>query len=171
MWHKDPVIKIPLVKSASSNRIEMEFVDWPRISDIIEDQANFKQAVGEIARFFFQSILKGGMVHGDISLFNALVCPSGKRVCILDFGLCIKLEPQLIHRTLFEEPEEGPQKMAFQAWTTKGFRFNMKWWNSFQSSLLYCSGNDLSGVYVRSVVSLCKMASMAGFVVNEDFRL
>ena len=72
----------------------MEFVDWPRLADVLNNTELFEKAVASTAFFFFNSINRAGLVHGDISLFNVLVDPKSKngRICVIDYGITCKLK-------------------------------------------------------------------------------
>jgi len=59
-----------------------------------------------------------------------------------------------------------PALMA-EAWNKEGFQFSMEWWSKI--NLLEIHSNNISGVYVRSLISLTKLACMSNLIVQKSY--
>ena len=173
LWCNSSLIKIPKVKTFTEDSIVMEFYDWPRLADIINDKELFEKAVKTSAFFFFTSINKGGLVHGDISLFNILVDPNSTigTICVIDYGMTHRLsveEKDNLTKITDVKNLQGEPSKIFDAWNTEGFQFSWDWWESL--NLIERKSSDISGVFVRSVLSLTRIACIGNLIVQKSFK-
>jgi hypothetical protein len=170
LWKNSDIIKIPKVKSFTEDSIKMEFVDCPRLADVIDNTELFEKAVASTAFFFFNSINRAGLVHGDISLFNVLVDPKSKngRICVIDYGITCKLKNKDINNIKEDDNLDGDPSKISDAWNTEGFQFNWEWWEKL--NLLERKSSDISGVFIRSVVALTRIACMGNLIVPKSFN-
>jgi hypothetical protein len=148
----------------------MEFYDWPRLADVIDNTELFEKAVVSTAFFFFNSINRAGLVHGDISLFNVLVDPKSKngRICVIDYGITCKLKNKDINNIKEDDNLDGDPSKISDAWNTEGFQFSWEWWEKL--NLLERKSSDISGVFIRSVVALTRIACMGNLIVPKSFN-
>ena len=173
LWKNSDIIKIPKVKSFTDDSIVMEFVDWPRLADVLNNKELFENAVKSTAYFFYNSINRGNIVHGDISLFNILVDPKSKngRICVIDYGMTCRLESKDVNNlnniTEVDNLKGDPSKI-FDAWSTEGFQFSWEWWEEL--NLMEKKSSDISGVFIRSVVSLTRIACIGNLIVPKSFN-
>jgi len=52
LWKNSDIIKIPKVKSFTEDSIKMQYIDWPRLGDVIDNKELFENAVKSTAFFF-----------------------------------------------------------------------------------------------------------------------
>jgi hypothetical protein len=169
LWKNSDIIKIPKVKSFTEDSIKMENFEWPRLGDIIDNKELFENAVKSTAFFFFYSIKKWGLVHGDISVFNILVDPESTngRICVIDYGMTGELNTEDLNKIKEIDNLTGYPALMAEAWNKEGFQFSMEWWSKI--NLLEIHSNNISGVYARSLISLTKLACMSNLIVQKSY--
>ena len=159
-------ILIPRVHSSNADRIEMDYYEWPRLVDIPSTE-KVPWCIDLLAHFFFTSLARFGILYGDISQFNTLVHIEKRRICVVDFGLVTQVSPDEIS-DIGKSVDQGTLGDQFYcAWSQQGFQFTPEWWSNVQ--LWDGQGTGVHGLYVRSLVSLTKLACDYRYVVSRSF--
>jgi hypothetical protein len=94
LFRGHPHIRIPRVRTDLSTRrvLVSEYLDAPRLLDVVKLDQGQRDRVGEIVfRFFFGLVRHAKIVAGDPAAENLLLCPDG-RVGVVDFGLVRDLD-------------------------------------------------------------------------------
>ncbi len=77
------IISAPKVLKQNLFSIEMEYIDGPRVKDIL-DKKNFRQISAEIAKSI-ASLHNSEIIHGDLTTSNMLL--KDEKIYFVDFGL------------------------------------------------------------------------------------
>jgi serine/threonine protein kinase len=170
-WRHSLYVYIPEVYNEQSNRhvIAMAYVPWPRLGEHKQPS----KAVEMVARFFFRSISEFHLLHGDISVTNVLVDPDDDgRVAILDFGLSRVLSGVEAVDLLRVRRNSTTSVLLLGAWSQNGFTFSEDLWSDVIWPAVSAGSEDKEatsdGTFVRSLVSLTRMACQTGITVHQD---
>jgi hypothetical protein len=170
-WRDSLNVHIPEVFDNQSDQyvISMQYVPWPRLGEHKEPL----KAVDMVARFFFRSISEFNLLHGDISVTNVLVDPDDDgNVAILDFGLSRVLSDEEAKDLLKVRRQSMTSVVLLGSWAQAGFTFNEECWSRVIWPAVSggCQDNEATsdGTFVRSLVSLTRMACQAGITVHPD---
>ncbi len=165
-WQGDMGIVVPMIDAERSDHsvIVMRYIPWKRLCDA----GPCSLAVAAAARFFFTSIREHHLLHGDMSETNLLVDPEDpRRVCVLDYGLSRRLSAEEAHELLTVRPQSPISRELLGTWLDPGLAgtaFTPEAWDTRWWPLVLRGGRDGEasgdGVFVRSLVSLTRMACM-----------
>ena len=80
--------------------------------------------VWELVReFFYGSIEKARLLHGDLSLDNILVSSCHQKICVVDYGLTVTLEPSIVRDILSCDAPTKTAKRLHDTWHKKGYGY------------------------------------------------
>jgi hypothetical protein len=173
-WQNDSRMSIPKVHRSLSSAtvLAMDFVPWERLENTLTKE-HVAAAVLTVARFFFYSIAKHHLLHGDISTTNVLVNPNSLgHVSILDFGLSRCLAEGEAEALLRIRQISHTSRLILGSWNKDGHLFNdNEWTMTLLPAILggHCDADaTIDGTFVRSLVSLTRMACHVGLQVPSD---
>jgi len=88
----------PEITQKFNNIIVMEFVEGKKLDQIINDTNNKEYFSKCIIKILFLSVLSG-IIHGDLHSGNILFLDNTKKICLLDFGIVLKVN-EITHQSL-----------------------------------------------------------------------
>jgi len=107
--------------------IEMEYIDGPKVRDILEDYLDICVEIGRSVAYMH----KEGIVHGDLTTSNMIL--SGERICMIDFGLSYfseKAEDMAVDLHLLRQALESKHHMVHE----KAFNMVLEGYKDFGRS-------------------------------------
>jgi hypothetical protein len=153
VWGTEGAIVVPAPLAHTEHSLCMQYVDWPRF---VEYTGPDTQVWALLKTFFYESI-RQGLLHGDLSKYNVLVHPDGRRICVIDFGLAKRLTPDEAHELLHDTRPAGIAHELHNAWTDPSFVITEAWWQTVLNSMDTAKGSRHSGLYARSLINLTTM--------------
>ncbi len=115
---KLPISGPKLIKIDEQNMIiEMEFIDGPKVRDILEKKIGLSSEIGEKIAILHNN----GMIHGDLTTSNMIMNEKYKKVYFIDFGLSFfsnKIEDKAVDLHLLRQALESKHHKIFE----KAFR-------------------------------------------------
>jgi serine/threonine protein kinase len=178
MWKDHASISVPtlIAGALSEDRklLSMGYVAWPRWADVfVSDKDRARKAMTLVATFFFDSISKEGLVHGDISPFNVLVNREGPLcVCMIDYGLCRRMSADEIGQLVkYSKEKSKSASMLSSVWSESGQVFGSRLWSSLQGCLMDDPFAKIDGVFVRSLLGMTRMACDVEYVNELGFHI
>lgn len=109
------VVSVPKVLKIGKFSIEMEYIDCPRVKDIL-GKKNFRIICAELSQSIV-ALHKSEIIHGDLTTSNLLL--KGGKIYFIDFGLGFfskKPEAMAVDlHTLFEALESTHSEIAGEA--------------------------------------------------------
>jgi TP53 regulating kinase-like protein len=101
-----------LVKTDKTSIIEMEFIDGPKIRDVLDnDPEDLVREIGEKVAILHNN----DIVHGDLTTSNMIL--KGKKVILIDFGLSKfsdKIEDKAVDIHLFRQALESKHEKIWE---------------------------------------------------------
>jgi len=153
-------IKVPKsMGEPSSDILKMEYYDWKRLDTLKEVP---REILDLIILFFFNSIEKYKLIHGDMSFYNILVSDDKKSICVVDYGLSKEItEKQYIGLKIMEQ-KDSFGSMLSKTLKNKNHKYTQKWYDDVNNdydrkpnSKIICP--EISVIFARSVLNMTEI--------------